>query len=419
MPPSPSLNFSQWKLQLPIDSKGTFRGKADEVRSLSDYTHPEYFRVGEDGALVLSAPVQGATTGNAMYARSELREMSGSTEAAWSLQQGGQLSAKLQVDISPTESDGTYGKIVVGQVHGGNGQLVRLAWEDGTLFYANDITAEGKKDIHVELLNESGQQPLVSLNETFSYSISVSPNELNVSVYADGDTYSSITPIHQKWNDNVFYFKGGNYLGVNERGGSGYGQVSLYSIEAVHSGAPSAVAATNIEPTQPAASPSAAATAAPAISAENLGITQTLNGTDANDSLRGKSTDDMLIGGAGDDQLNGTYGHDVLIGGAGNDVFVFDRNASTKGNTDVIVDFTPNSDKVALSSKKLKSLQAGLSGENLSFGDQAQDENDYIIYNANSGELLYDRDGSGNRSAQVIVVLENHPALQLADLHVF
>jgi Ca2+-binding RTX toxin-like protein len=424
MPPNPnavpSSNFdlSQWKLQLPIDAKGTFKGKAAEVKSLNGYTHQEYFHTGADGAIVLSAPVQGATTGNSRYARSELREMAGSTEAAWTLRHGGQLSATLQVDVAPTQADGTYGKIVVGQVHGGNGQLVRLAWEDGTLFYANDITANGEKDIHIELLNEQGEQPSVSLNETFSYTISVSSRQLEVSVFADGNTYSSVSAIHRKWDDNHFYFKSGNYLGINEGGGSGYGQVSLLAIDVNHANSGVEVAAADpVEPSQPVISSSTAVAAT--TSANSLEIAGTITGTDANDSLRGKSSNDMLIGGAGNDQLNGIYGHDVLVGGDGNDIFVFDRNASTKGNTDIIVDFTPNSDKVALSSEKLESLQGGLSGDNLTFGVQAADENDFIIYNATSGELLYDRDGSGHRSAQVIAVLENHPALQLGDLHIF
>lgn len=234
--PSTNFDLSDWKLQLPIDVTGSFTGKAAEVKTLTDYVHGTYFYTGSDGAMVLAAPVEGATTGGSIYARSELREMNGTANAEWNLELGGQLSATLQVDAAPRHTDGSYGKVVVGQVHGGNGQLVRLAWEDGTLFFANDITSNGTKDVHIELRNSLGQQPSVSLNETFSYKIDVSADWLVVSVIADGQVYSSASTINDAWNDNSFYFKAGAYLGVNENNGSGFGQVSIFALDAVHGG---------------------------------------------------------------------------------------------------------------------------------------------------------------------------------------
>jgi hypothetical protein len=234
--PSANFDLSDWKLQLPIDTRGSFSGKAAEVKTLTSYVHQDYFYTGSDGAMVLAAPVDGATTGGSIYARSELREMNGTANAEWSLQQGGHLSATLQVDAAPRHDDGTYGKVVVGQVHGGDGQLVRLAWEDGTLFFANDITSNGTKDVHIELLNAQGKQPSVSLNETFTYHIDVSADRLVVSVIADGQVYSSSSSINDAWNDNSFYFKAGAYLGVNENNGSGSGQVSIFAVDATHTG---------------------------------------------------------------------------------------------------------------------------------------------------------------------------------------
>ena len=228
-----NIDLSNWKLQLPIDAKGNLRGKAAEVTSPASYSHPDYFHTG-NGGIVLAAPVNGATTGNSDYTRSELREMNGSATAGWSVAQKGRLSATMQVDAAPSQSDGTFGKIVVGQIHGGDGQLVRLAWEDGTLFFANDKTTNGTKDLHIELLNASGQQPNVSRNETFSYVLDVSANILTVSVKADGTTYSHSSPIHRSWADNAFYFKAGAYLGVNEKSGSGVGQVSIFRLNVDH-----------------------------------------------------------------------------------------------------------------------------------------------------------------------------------------
>lgn len=413
--PGSNLDLSDWKLQLPIDAKGTFGGKAAEVKVLSNYVHQDYFHTGPDGAVVLAAPVNGATTGGSIYARSELREMNGTANAEWTLAQGGRLTATLQVDAAPAQSDGTYGKIVVGQIHGGDGQLVRLAWEDGTLFFANDITSNGQKDVHIELLNAAGKQPDVGLNETFSYTIDVSDNTLTVSVRADGQVYSSSSQINDAWSDNAFYFKAGAYLGVNENGGQGVGQVSLFALDVDHSGSGGPVA----QPSQPPAAPVVVPAPAPAPDTDLPSVSgRTLTGTQGDDNLRAKSTDDLLVGGAGNDRLNGLFGHDVLVGGAGRDTFVFDRNASTSGNSDLICDFVSGQDTLELSSLKLKSLAAGFSSDNLFFGEKAHDANDFIVYNRSTGELFYDRDGSGSRSAQLIATLDNHATLRVDDFDI-
>ena len=414
--PSSNIDLSDWKLQLPIDAKGAFGGKAAEVKVLTNYAHQEYFHTGNDGAVVLAAPVNGATTGGSIYARSELREMNGSAPAEWGLSQGGRLSATMQVDAAPIQSDGTYGKVVVGQIHGGDGQLVRLAWEDGTLFFANDITSNGQKDVHIELLNAAGKQPSVSLNETFAYTLDVSDNRLTVSVQADGQTYSSSSQINHAWSDNAFYFKAGAYLGVNEKGGQGIGQVSLFALDVEHGRSAGPISAPSTPPsppappvTDPVATPDSGAPEQPG---------RVLTGTSGGDNLRGKSTNDQLTGGDGNDRLNGVFGHDVLSGGTGADTFVFDRNANTEGNSDRIRDFASGQDTLELSSAKMHSLAAGFTSANLFFGEQARQSDHFIVYNQSTGELFYDRDGSGSRSAQLIATLENHTILRVDDFDI-
>ena len=64
--PSLVLELWDWILQLPIDAKGNFSGKAAEVKVLGSYTHKDYFHPGSDGGVVLAAPVDGATTGGSI-----------------------------------------------------------------------------------------------------------------------------------------------------------------------------------------------------------------------------------------------------------------------------------------------------------------------------------------------------------------
>ena len=124
--PSANFDLSNWKITLPIDSSGGFGGTAVEVKDLNGYQHSKYFVTANDGAMVFNAPVNGATTSGSSYARSELREMNGADRAAWNLSTGGFMAATLEVDQVPTKTDGTQGRIIVGQIHGQDEELVRL-----------------------------------------------------------------------------------------------------------------------------------------------------------------------------------------------------------------------------------------------------------------------------------------------------
>ena len=99
--------------------------------------------------------------------------------------------------------------------------------------------------------------------------------------------------------------------------------------------------------------------------------------------------DDIRTAG-GNDVLNGGLGKDVLGGGAGRDTFIFN---STLGpaNIDRILDFSVPSDTIKLEN----AIFAGIGGNGhlaairFHVGPHAHDANDRIIYNANTGALLY------------------------------
>jgi Ca2+-binding RTX toxin-like protein len=259
--PSGNFDLSNWKITLPVDSSGGTSGTAVEVSNLIGYQNSKYFYTAPDGAMVFYAPVNGATTSGSSYARSELREMNGSAKAAWNLSTGGSMTATLEVDAAPMR-DGQGHKIVVGQIHGQDDELVRLYWQDNKLYFANDQSGSDNEEHNFNFKADDGSAPDVSLNEKFSYTINAKGNTLDVDIYADGKVYHSHTSINSVWQSDTFYFKAGAYLGANESNGSGYGQTSFYDLRFTHSGAltptdpgVSDPAPTDPPPTDPDATP--------------------------------------------------------------------------------------------------------------------------------------------------------------------
>lgn len=230
---SDHFDLSGWKLTLPVDGRGGHGGLAQDVLHLARY-ESDFFYDAADRAMVFRASVDGATTSGSKYARSELREMVGDQRAAWDLATGGTATATLKIDAVPTTGDGTRGKVVVGQIHGGDDELVRLYWEKGTVYFKNDQAGAKDEELRFDLKDAKGLTPKISLGEKFSYKIEAKGDTLNVSVYADGRVYSSDTKINAVWQSDKFYFKAGLYLGVNETNGTGSGQASFYRLDYGH-----------------------------------------------------------------------------------------------------------------------------------------------------------------------------------------
>jgi hypothetical protein len=393
--PSGNFDLSNWKIGLPIDGAGSFTGTSREVKSLSGYEHPKYFYTAGNGAMTFTAPVEGATTKGSKFARSELREMNGSERAAWSLAKGGIMSAILEIDHAPTKFNGTPGRIVVGQIHGQDDELIRLNWDNGKLYFVNDQAGPNDSETKFYFLNAGGKQPHVSLNERFSYTISAKADQLVVTIKADGQTYKSISKINSVWQSDAFYFKAGTYLGVNETQGAGYGQTSFYALSISH----------NVSSTT-----SLQKTAAPAI--------------------RGDAGDNTLRGKAGADIFYSGSGNDVLYGDRGKDVFVFDTKLGTsktdrKINFDTIKDFGAAADAIWLDNKIFTTLGMGtltrparLQKEFFAIDSQARDTDDYVLYDRKSGVLSYDPDASGSKAPLEFAQLKKGAILTYKDLFV-
>jgi len=148
-------------------------------------------------------------------------------------------------------------------------------------------------------------------------------------------------------------------------------------------------------------------------------LSNVLYGGDGNDTLVGNEGKDILYGNDDDDLLRGGAGNDVLYGGSGKDIFRFDTDLtkSTTKNIDNIKDFAPSDDTLQLENSIFKifgktatgTIKPALFKSNTS--GRAEDKNDYLIYEKDSGKLFYDADG--NRAGAAIQIASLTPNLSL------
>jgi Ca2+-binding RTX toxin-like protein len=120
-------------------------------------------------------------------------------------------------------------------------------------------------------------------------------------------------------------------------------------------------------------------------------------GTDAFD-LTGNEFGNQIYGNAGDNVLDGRGGLDILMGYGGSDTFQF-STAIAPSNIDNVYNFDAD-DVIALDAGIFTGLPLGaLSPNAFVTGAAAADADDRIIYNSQTGALLFDVDGVGGADA--------------------
>jgi Ca2+-binding RTX toxin-like protein len=145
---------------------------------------------------------------------------------------------------------------------------------------------------------------------------------------------------------------------------------------------------------------------------ENLNLTGTaaVNGT-------GNILDNIIVGNSGANKLNGGAGNDVLTGGAGVDHFQF-TTALVATNIDTLTDFVSGTDKIDLSKAIFTAFSAVTVGGTLA----ATEIGNHLLYNATTGALSYDADGSAGAGGAVQIAFvgsASHPAaLQGIDFNI-
>jgi Ca2+-binding RTX toxin-like protein len=117
-----------------------------------------------------------------------------------------------------------------------------------------------------------------------------------------------------------------------------------------------------------------------------------LRGGGGDDLIEGGKGSDTLNGGAGNDTLNGGPGSDRLTGGEGDDTFVF---ANPK-QPDRVTDFS-DGDLIALARSAFKGIgpKGVLAEDRFHLGSEALTPKQKILYDDETGWLLYAKQGSG------------------------
>lgn len=154
-------------------------------------------------------------------------------------------------------------------------------------------------------------------------------------------------------------------------------------------------------------------------------IIENATGGSGKDKIAGNQWDNVISGGKGADRLDGGAGNDRLIGGPGNDTlsggtgrdcFVFKIALDSDANVDRITDFFPGKDLFRLDDAVFKALPKGaLAPAAFHTGAGAHDANDRIIYNDDTGALVYDANGNAAGKATSFARLDTHLAVTYAD----
>jgi Ca2+-binding RTX toxin-like protein len=143
-------------------------------------------------------------------------------------------------------------------------------------------------------------------------------------------------------------------------------------------------------------------------------LATTSDGGTATLSLLGNSSGNIVRGNNGNNVIGGGDGNDELTGLGGQDRFLFNTALNAATNVDVITDFNVADDTILLDAGIFNAVGTSVEAGEFVVGTAAQDANDRIIYDNQTGDLLFDRDGVGGAAA--IQFAEVAPGLALTNL---
>ncbi|HEV2748132.1 MAG TPA: calcium-binding protein [Allosphingosinicella sp.] len=132
-----------------------------------------------------------------------------------------------------------------------------------------------------------------------------------------------------------------------------------------------------------------------------------ITGNGAANTLSGGVGGDTLVGGEGDDRLFGGTGLDRLVGGAGEDRFFFEQIFFGFSFAHTIEDFSSADDAILLDRAAFAGIGSDgtLDPEAFATGTAAQEADDRIIYDPETGRIRYDPDGTGEERAVIFAIV--------------
>jgi len=213
--PGQILDLSNWKLTLPTGSS-----KPSEIvqTSLSTYSTSPYFQTNSSGnGVVFRAPVNGVTTSNSGYPRSELREMTnnGTKEASWSTTSG---THTMIIDQAITSVPKSKKHVVAGQVHDSDDDVIVIRLEYPKLF--------------IDINGKTG--PTLDSNYTLGkrFTVKFVAENGQIKIYYNGGANPAYT---LKKSGSGYYFKAGAYTQSNcskesDCSSNNYGEVVIYNL---------------------------------------------------------------------------------------------------------------------------------------------------------------------------------------------
>lgn len=154
-----------------------------------------------------------------------------------------------------------------------------------------------------------------------------------------------------------------------------------------------------------------------------------LEGWSGNDYLKGGTGYDELYGMLGNDTLAGGSASDTLVGGGGNDVYLFNSSLAYGGvdRIKAFGTFSTDDDRIYLDGDIFTALGGAgvtqltkLSSGMFRAGTKALDSNDHLIYNRDTGALIYDANGNAAGGTTQIALIGNSSVVQLtaADFYI-
>ena len=223
------IDLNTWNLTIPVGEPATTIATPLLVGGYQD----DYFK-NIDGALFFWAPVDGTTTPNAKYPRSELRETHADGKPRnWKYQAADNyLRATLKVTQVPSS-----GKVIIGQIHNveGDDPPIKLQYEYSTSTNTGSLAAIYRLKPGIST-SKAIVLRNVPLGASFSYSIALTKGG-TLAVYAktpSTDTLKWTAKLDPAWAAQTMYFKAGSYVQDNTGNNTEAGAVTFTKLSIEH-----------------------------------------------------------------------------------------------------------------------------------------------------------------------------------------